>query len=63
MKDVAGKNLEIGQSVATTLKGYTDMLIIGKIVGFTEQKVKLEFTNNRWAAGVVLKFPEQLAIV
>lgn len=57
MKDVFGRELEIGQRVATNCYGGLHALGILTVIGFTEKKVRLK-TNDGW----ILKFPQQVAI-
>jgi len=53
-KDISGRVIRIGDSVATTERGYTHSLVIRKVTGFTAKKIKL---------GMAQKFPEQLCVV
>jgi hypothetical protein len=64
MKDVTGKELDIGNKVATNIQGYTYSLVICTIIGFTNQKVKLSYIND-WShkPDECLKFPKQLCKV
>ena len=57
MKDIFGRELKLGQTVATNLYGYTDRLVKATVVGFTPQKVKIECGGE-----TILKFPRQLCI-
>lgn len=62
MKDVAGRELAEGMKVATNIAGYTDHLIVCRVLGFTTQKVRVEYrTNSR--TETCLKFPRQLCII
>lgn len=70
MTDVAGNELEVGQTVATNHRGYTQTLILATVVGFTPKKVVLEFQRKcAFQDGVreftqeIKKFPKQVAIV
>jgi hypothetical protein len=58
MYDVVGNSIELDSRVATNVAGYPDALCICKVVGFTEQKVKLEYQGDRF-----LKFPVQVVAV
>ncbi len=58
MKDVFGTEIMIGDTVATNLSGYTQELVVLKVIGFTPQKVRLA----RKGVEVCLKFPEQLVV-
>jgi len=56
--DVVGNDIEINGRVATNVAGYTDALCICKVIGFTEQKVKLEYMGDQF-----LKYPQQVVAV
>ena len=56
--DVVGNDIEINGRVATNVAGYTDALCICKVIGFTEQKVKLENMGDQF-----LKYPQQVVAV
>lgn len=58
MKDVFGHELQIGDRVATNVRGYTYTLVKGTVEGFTEQKVRVVMYNG----DTYLKYPSQLAI-
>lgn len=60
MKDVAGNEIKIGDKVATMLGGHTDALRLLKVIGFTDQKVRLQYFTGPTTH---LKFPEQLCVV
>ncbi len=53
--DAASVKLCAGQTVVTNRKGYTNRLVLLKVIGFTGKKVQLE--------GGFMKFPKQLAVV
>lgn len=57
MKDFNGIELGVGDEVATTYHGYSDIMKF-KVVGFTPQKIKLE--NGKRS---VMKFPEQVSYI
>lgn len=58
MKDIFGNLIEIGDQVATNVRGYTYTLVKGTVEGFTEQKVRVVMYNG----DTYLKYPSQLAI-
>ena len=58
MKDVFGTEIEVGDRVATNVRGYTDHLVKGTVQGFTSQKVRIVMRNG----DTYLKYPYQLAI-
>lgn len=57
-KDCAGRSIFAGDTVGFMQTGYTYAMQLGKIVGHTAQKIKIEFKGE-----TVLKFPAQVAIV
>lgn len=59
MKDVFGRELSVGDKVATNVNGYTDRLTVLTVVGFTAQKVKV--APGGYGDDYMLKFPKQLA--
>lgn len=61
MKDVFGKDLDVGQIVAMNMNGYTYTLRCGEVIGFTRQKVRIRLLNDKYNTEV-LKYPAQLAI-
>ncbi len=64
--DCAGKILAIGDRVATTMDGYVSSLVVGTIIGFTPQKIKISakhYNPRRTNVVEMLKFPEQVAKV
>lgn len=64
MKDCVGKEVKIGDGIATTCQGYADMSIC-KVLGFSRQKIQLEVIGNRQPGSGrrITKFPEQCAII
>lgn len=60
MKDVTGKELNVGDHVVTNYQTYTCELVIGTIVGFTPQKIKIE-TLWQGRKQDIQKFTEQVA--
>ena len=49
MKDFLDKDLAIGDLAIMTKPDYTELIVV-KIIAFTKQKVRVEFTNN-WHFG------------
>lgn len=66
MKDVVGKELNIGDRIVMIPQnGYTSALAVGIVEGFTPHKVRIRVTNKVWqySDDTCLKFPEQVAVV
>ncbi len=69
--DALNKLLELGDEVVYSDSGSeTSRLLSGRVIGFTDKKVRLEINNEIWRikAGQstvrnILKFPEQIAKV
>lgn len=74
MKDATGKELQIGQFVATSLDSYTNLAIC-EVTSFTKQKVILtvrkiipsrqpcKISYSVCEKDMKIKFPEQVVIV
>lgn len=61
-KDVAGFPLEIGDIIAVTVPGYSD-LAIRKVFGFTAKKVKLSSKHDPLVDSTEHRFPYQVCFV
>jgi hypothetical protein len=59
MQDVAGKQLSVGQRVATTVSGYEE-LQVGTVYGFSPKKVKIMLQEDDEE---ILRLPYQVAII
>lgn len=64
MKDFIGEPLTIGDAVATTMSGYSELKLM-YVYGFTKQKVKLSRTKTLDPDNYynITKFPEQIVRV
>jgi len=56
MKDICGRDLQVGDRVVTTLGERTSVLEVCTIVAFTEGKVKLSWHPLE----IVYKYPKQI---
>lgn len=59
MKDVTGKEIKIGNKVATNEVGYTCSLVVGVVEAFTPKKVKIRLSDKSH----LTKFPEQCCVI
>lgn len=61
MQDFFGNQLAVGDRVAVTPKGYKN-LMMGKVVGFTEKMVRVEYSwnNGRGVTEQVLRAPQDV---
>lgn len=65
MKDIAGVEIKIGDTVAGNIVGYADLRLY-KVLSFTPKKVKLSFIDTRWGESrteFTTKFNNQVAVV
>lgn len=58
MKDFLGRELAVGDAVATNRHGYTDHLQKMYVVDFTPKKIKLSLGSS--IVGYYYKFPKQV---
>lgn len=56
--DCAGKELRIGDKVATTIDGIVSVLRVGTISAFTKDRVQIEVPAHKKS---VLKYPQSVA--
>ena len=63
MRDFFDRELRVGDAVAMTPAGYK-MLMPGRVVGFTEKMVRVEYTWNgpRAITETVLRYPTDLVL-
>jgi len=66
MKDVVGRDIEIGMVGAFVMPGYRG-LTVGKVTAFTAKKVRLEFTHRPYGRDPevkdTLRDPGDIAII
>ena len=63
MEDVIGRKVFVGDTVVFSHLGHTDRLIVGKVIGFTTMKIRIEYSTKDWSVDECLKFPTQIARV
>lgn len=59
MKDIAGKEIQVGDRVATNLVGYAYQLQIAQVTGFTAKKVQILESNGDYSN----RYPKQVAVL
>jgi hypothetical protein len=61
MKDIAGVEIKVGDTVAGAITGY-NRLRLYTVVAFTAKMVKLAYTDE-WGNHSQTKYPDEVAVV